>query len=105
MSFNFNFNSQDMCASVIPSTRPTVTPVAITIFHLKVLLFCEILKRRTDRRTNGRTDTKYENSDHCPAVTMGRPRGSIILFLMLQIVNQVTKTVAECQSKSNFFDP
>ena len=33
-------------------------------FHLRFVLFCEILKSG-DERTDGSTDTTCENSDHC----------------------------------------
>ena len=46
-------------SSMIHSARPTVPPVAITIFNW-TFLFCAILRRRTDVRT----DDMYENSDH-----------------------------------------
>ena len=47
-------------ASMIPSARPTVLPVAITILTWKLFCFARVWKVGMD----GRTSTTCENSDH-----------------------------------------
>ena len=64
-------NNKRMLSSMIHLVRPTVPPVVITILTRK--LFWKL-------GTDGRTDTTYENSDHCWACMS--PSGSIEKFII-----------------------
>ena len=78
LQLSFSFDRRDktrrQVSSMIHSTRPTVTSVPNIVFAWK--MFCFEKWRRTDGRTNARLVQKQWS---LPAVTVGRPSGSIML--------------------------
>ena len=88
-------------SSMIHSARPTVSPVANIVFSLEI---CFVLKMgtdgRTDKRTNERTNERYVQKQwSLPAVTVGRPRGSIFYEIHGCTKSNLIDTLVKCHRK------